>query len=97
MSYLVFIIEKENKEHIGELLNNDFVSRQSITIKDAKALGIEKEQSFVIIEGSEENIKKTREIFGQKGIKESNEKEEIYKKIKKEEEEAAEGFGAIFG
>lgn len=97
MTYLVYGIDKENREVIRELLKHDIVSRQSITEKDAKVLGLEKEANYVLIEGNEENIKKIIEIFNEEDIKECKEREEIYEKIKKEESEAAEGFGAIFG
>lgn len=97
MSYLIFILDKENRDIVDEILKHDLISRQSITVKNAKALGINKEQNFILIEGSEENLKKTKEIFVDGKIKEEEKGEEIYNKIKKEESEAADGFGAVFG
>lgn len=97
MSYLIYIIEKEKREVIKELLKHDLISRQSITEKDAKALGFEKEDTYLMIEGNEENINIIKNIFKEKEIIEMKNNEDIYNKIKEEEENAAAGFGAIFG
>ena len=133
--YAVFSVEKNNIGKADEILKDDAVSRQSIAIRDASALGVDSENRYILIEGNEQAIKRAEELF--KGIEEklaeeeigkgveiepeeelleaSEEKaeeaskkeigrklpekdaSEIYDKIKKEEENVAEGVGFIFG
>jgi len=133
--YAVFSVEKNNIGKADEILKDDAVSRQSIAIRDASALGVDSENRYILIEGNEQAIKRAEELF--KGIEEKlaeeeigkgveiepekelleaseekaeeapkkeigkklpeEEASEIYDKIKKEEENVAEGVGFIFG
>jgi len=133
--YAIFSVEKGDIGKADEILKDNIVSRQSIVVRDASALGIDSEDRYILIEGNEDAIKRAEELF--KGIEEklaeekiedvlekevekelteaSEEKaeeaskkeigrklpekdaSEIYDKIKKEEENAAEGVGFIFG
>jgi len=133
--YAVFSVEKNNIGKADDMLKDDAVSRQSIAIRDASALGVDSENRYILIEGNEQAIKRAEELF--KGIEEKlaekeigkgvkiesgeefpeatekkagevpkkeigkklpeEEASEIYDKIKKEEENVAEGVGFIFG
>ena len=145
--YVIFSVEKDNIGKADEILKDNIVSRQSIVIRDASALGIDNENRYILIEGNEDAIKKAEELFKDAGkqsekeatneglhkeagkkvseeegvaeekIEKTAEKLEkaeklfkevgkkvseeeaakIYDKIKKEEENAAEGVGFIFG
>ena len=87
---------KESLAKIKEiLLNDDVVSRASIIFKDGSMLGYE-DKYFCYIYGTEEQIERAKELVKDLA-KESENKEEIIKKIKEEEERANIGFGAIFG
>lgn len=87
MEYAVAEVEKKDVEQI---LKDDFLSRQSVTVKDAP----EKGMSYVLIEGKE-GIKARLKELGIKVLEE--EKAAVVKeKIKKEEDEAAGGLGFIF-
>ena len=99
MAYVIFEVKKEQIGKINELARDDVVSRQSILTRDAKALGIEKDVSYTKIEGSEEGLKRAEEIAKELEFAKLNEKEasEVDKKIKEEEESAADGMGMIFG
>ncbi len=74
------------------------MSRQSISLRDAKALGTDLEGLVVVIEGQEAAIKRFEELSGE-GAKRlrGNEAEGIYELFKKEDEDAAEGVGFLFG
>ena len=98
MSYAVFSVDKTQASKINKILKDDLISRQSISIRDASALTIDKDVRYVLIEGTDEALKKAEELFGDLGKKEDEEEaKNIYNKIKNEEGEVAHGVGFIFG
>jgi len=99
MAYVIFEVKKEQIGKINELARDDLVSRQSILTRDANALGIDKDVFYTKIEGSDEGLKRAEEIAKELEFVKLNEKEaeEVDKKIKEEEESAADGMGMIFG
>ncbi len=97
MSYICFVKMENAKKAEDALRKDDVASRQSITVRDAKILGIEKDGSFFLIDGTEQGIEKCKELI--KDFAENiDEKilEKAKKKIKEESEKAAEGFGGLF-
>ena len=98
MSYVVFSVEKSQASKINKILKDDLVSRQSISVRDASALNINKDVRYVVIEGTDEALKKADELFSEVGKKENEEEaKNIYNKIKSEEGNVAQGVGLIFG
>jgi len=99
MGYVIFEVPSDQQGKINTLIKDDLVSRQSIVTRDAKSLGIDKDVSYVKIDGSEDALKKAEEIAEELGFKKLDEKEasEIEGKIREEEESAASGMGMIFG
>lgn len=95
---IVLHLESKNLQKVKDvLLKDDMVSRASIVLKEGKSL-LNKEGYYCYISGTEEQCKKALELA--KDIaKESNEKDKsnVIKKIKEEQDKAAEGFGGIFG
>ena len=60
----IFLVSSENKSKAEEVVKkDDLVSRSSIAIRSAAALGIEEDGYFIIIDGSEEAIKKAEELL----------------------------------
>jgi hypothetical protein len=84
MSYAVFSVDKSQASKINRILKDDLVSRQSISIRDASALNIDKDVRYVLIEGTDEAIKKAEELFSETGKKE-DEEEAIKKKMKRKQ------------
>jgi len=99
MSYVIFEVKTDDVGNINKVINDDLVSRQSILTRDASALGLDKDVSYLKIEGSEDGLKKAAELAEEFGFTKLSEKdaEEINQKILAEEEEAADGMGMIFG
>lgn len=97
MTKEVFIVNNENKSKAETLLRgDDLISRQSITIRLATALGMKEDGYFILIDGSDESIKKAEELL--KGTAERyKNKNAVIDKIKEEEDSAIEGFGNIVG
>ena len=97
MAFEVFNVPKEKKGEINKGTSDDLIGRQSISTRDAKALGMEGDIVFLMIEGSDEAVDKARTILSDAGIQAAANSAEIHEKIKKEEESAADGMGMIFG
>ncbi len=96
--YAVFKVPVENKGKADQMLKDDLVSRQSITVRDGPALEIEGKETYVLIEGSEQALKKADELFKDIGKKlEGAEAEKIFNIIKEREAEAEGGMGLLFG
>ena len=97
MAYAVAEVEKKD---LNQILENDLLSRQSITVKDGRAFGAgkskekDKDVSYVLIEGNE-SIFKCLKGMKVKLLKDK-EAEKVREKIKKEDDEAASGLGFIF-
>jgi glutamate synthase domain-containing protein 3 len=98
MGVVVFIVDNENKGKLRDVTNDDLISRQSITLRDASALSIDKEAQVLIIEGEDGALDRARELLKEIGEEQDEAKaSEIVAKVKSEEEDAAEGVGFIFG
>jgi hypothetical protein len=99
MPYVIFEVKSENISKINDLLKDDLVSRQSILTRDSSSLNIDKNVSYLKIEGSNEGIKKAEELAKELEFKKLSKKdaEEIHKKIEEQENSAADGMGMIFG
>lgn len=99
MTYVIFEVKKEQIGKINDLIRDDLVSRQSILTRDAAALGIDKDVFYTKIEGSDEGLKRAKELAKELELEKLSEKdaEEVNIKIKEEEESAADGMGMIFG
>jgi len=99
VTYVIFEVKTEEVSKINQMLKDDLVSRQSILNRDASSLNIKKDVSYIKIEGSEEGLKKSKEIAKELKFKKLNNKEtkEINIKIKEQEDSAADGMGMIFG
>ncbi len=93
----VFIVNSENKNKAETLLrSDDLISRQSITVRLATALGVKEDGYFILIDGNDESVKKAAELL--KGIAERyKNKNAVIDKIREEEDSAIEGFGNIVG
>ena len=93
----VFIVSNENKNKAEQLLrSDDLISRQSITVKSAQSLDIKEDGYFIIINGSDDAIKKAEEML--KDIAEKYENKDIViKKNEEQEDTAISGFGNILG
>ena len=95
--------EGKNYRKLKEkLLADEIVNRASIVFKDAKQF--DKESGYLcIVGGTEDRCERAKELAKDEEGNElateisGEEKEEILKKVKEEEDKAIEGFGDIFG
>jgi len=93
--YAIFKFKGENAK-MREMYQDDLIGRQTIIKRDARSLGLDGNEVYMVVEGSPEAIEKAKNI-AREFVIEGKEAEDIYKKIKESEEEASLGMGAIFG
>lgn len=96
--YRVFRVPPANASHADVVWKDDVVSRQSITAREAKSLGMTGDDRYVLIEGSEAGIARAAEML--KDIAKAlagTEAETVYRRFRAQDEEAASGMGLIFG
>ena len=98
MAYVIFEVKSEDIGKINQLTKDDLVSRQSILSREASAIDIDKDVTYVKIEGSDDGIKRAEEIAKELSFKKLSTKdaESINNKIKEQEDSAAFGMGMIF-
>jgi hypothetical protein len=83
-----------------ELLTDMTVSKNSIHVRDGGSVGLDKKFLYVRVMGGDEKVAAAKALFAEKKFGEFlNEKDTktVSAAIDKEEEEAAEGMGMIFG
>lgn len=98
MSYMIFEVKREGTRKIDQVIRDDIISRQSITVRDASSLDIKKDITFVKIEGSNEAIKRAETLFKEIGVKKIGKKDAdlVNEKIASQDDSAAKGMGMIF-
>lgn len=99
MEYAIFEIEKGKEDDAKMLEEDDLVSRQTITIRNAKALGLDGDSTYIKIEGSPEALQRAVEMVEDNDLGEKLSEEDakdIYDTIAEEEESASQGMGMIF-
>jgi len=98
VAFVIFEVKSEDAGKINKLIKDDLVSRQSVLTRDSSSLNIDGDVSFVKIEGSEDGLKRAKELAKELGMKKLTDKEakEINEKIEEQEDSAASGMGMIF-
>lgn len=77
---------------------SDLVSRQSVLIRDARALNLPGEGRLVLVEGTEAALAAARELFKDFATRlEGPAAEAAYRAFKAQDEDVASGIGFIFG
>ena len=95
--FKVYKLAKAKREILDSLLADDIVGRQTVMYKDGSGYGSDSSY-IVLIEGSD-NIFKNVDSIANGSLEElkKSKEEEIYKKIKDEENNSRDGLGFIFG
>jgi hypothetical protein len=96
--YRVFRIPPAQAEKANLLIGDDLVGRQSVTVRDAKSLGLKGDDRYVVVEGSEPAV--TRAVDLMKGIAaplEAAKADDVYRRFRAQDDQAASGMGLIFG
>jgi len=95
----LFEIDTQNIQKCKNLLLKDeIVSKGSITFREGRSLGFDREGYYCYISGSEEVCERAKDLIKSIGKEvRKEERDEIIQRMKEEEESAMSGFGSIFG
>ena len=95
--FKVYELGKGNRNIIDKLLADDIIGRQSITYKDGSNYGYNS-KFIVIIEGSQNIFTRVSDLK-ENELKElpGKKADEVYKKVKSEENNSQDGMGFLFG
>ncbi|MFQ6013121.1 MAG: hypothetical protein ACE5LS_05705 [Thermoplasmata archaeon] len=94
----VFLFPKEATARSREILEDDLISRQSVTLRDARSLGTEREGTLVFVQGDASAIERFAALAENTAERlEEEEAAPLRALLRKEEEDAAEGVGLLFG
>ena len=96
--YRVFRVPGAHAAQADVVWKDDVVSRQSVTARDAKSLGMTGDDRYVLVEGSDAGVARAAELL--KDIARAltgTEAGRAYRRFRAQDEEAASGMGLIFG
>lgn len=63
MVYAIFEVEKAKVAKTNDILKDDVVSRQSISIRDASGVGIDRNVQFIVIDGDPAALARAEKLF----------------------------------
>ncbi len=96
--YRVFRIPTNKLSAMDPVYQDNVAGRQSITVRDARVLGLGGEGSLVLIEGSDEGVARGEALLKDAATRlTGSEAEAAYKAIHAQDEDAASGMGFVFG
>lgn len=96
--YRVFRVPPGQASALDALYKDDVVGRQSVTVREARSLGLGGDGTLVLVEGSEVGMKRAEEILkGTVTDLKGKDAEAAYRAFKAQDDEAASGLGLIFG
>jgi hypothetical protein len=97
MAWTLFTVPSAKKAELDAALADDQVSRQSQKIRDAASLGGPSGSLYVLVEGSEEPIRRAEELLAKVGERmPAKDGSALYQRLKDEDESAAAGMGLFF-
>ncbi len=93
----VYLASAANERKAEEALKkDDLVSRGSITVRLASSLDMKEEGYFIVLDASEEALKRAEELLKGLAARYKN-AGEVLKRLQEQEESAIVGFGNIMG
>ena len=96
--YRVFRLAAGQASLVENLFKDNLAGRQSITIREARTLGVPGEGSLVLVEGSDEGVARADALLEGTATKVTGaDAESAYLAFRKQEDEAASGMGLVFG
>lgn len=73
------------------------MSRQSVTRREARSLGLTGDDVVVVVDGSDAGVARARELLADVPALEGPAADDVYRRLKSQEEDAATGLGLVFG
>lgn len=96
--YRIFRIPPAKLVAMDAVYKDNLAGRQSITVREARTLGVGGEGSLVLVEGSDEGVARAEAILKDSGTHLTGaEADAAYKAFRSQDDEAASGMGLVFG
>jgi len=97
MAWTIFTVPSSKRAELDAALKDDTVSRQSQKLREASAMGGPSGETYVLVEGSADGVRRADELLGPIGKKlPPADGDALYRKFKDEEEAASAGMGLFF-
>lgn len=96
--YRVYRIATAQLPAVDQVYKDNLAGRQSVTVREARSLGLAGEGSLVLVEGSDEGIARADTLLkdAAKALT-GGEAEEAYRAFRSQDLDAASGLGFVFG
>ncbi len=96
--YHVYRISAAKLSAMDGVYQDNLAGRQSITVREARSLGVGGEGSLVLIEGSDAGVARADVILKDSGtVLAGGEAAAAYQAFRSQDQEAASGLGLVFG
>lgn len=92
----VYRIRTSDKARLDAALGDDILSRQSLTIRDARHFGVPGDFIFLFVEGSDAGILRADALLLEFAVR-APDANVLLDLLKAEEDAAATGLGSVFG
>jgi len=96
---LVYVYPMENSKDMLKMLDEEFWKRLGPTVRECKAMGLDKDGMCIYIKARDELAEEARKLLADTAAKEQKgeEGEKLMKAFRDEAEAAEAGMGAMFG
>lgn len=96
--YRVFRILPTKLAAMDVVYQDNLAGRQSITVREARTLGVGGEGSLVLVEGSDEGVSRAEALLKENAtLLTGADADAAYKAFRSQDDEAASGLGFVFG
>jgi len=96
--YRVFRVPPAKLSAIDLVYQDNLASRQSITVREARTLGLGGEGNLILVEGTEDGVARAEAILKEHATALAGaEAEAAYRAFRAQDDEAASGMGLVFG
>src|SRR5438876_11813825 len=96
--YRVFRLPAAHAEKANVLLGDDLVSRQSVTVREARSLGLKGDDRFIVVEGREAALARAVALLKDVAPPPAAAKaDDVYRPLRSRDDQAACGTGGISG
>ena len=96
--YRVFRLPPDKLAMMDAVYQDNLAGRQSITVRDARTLGLAGEGSLVLVEGSDEGVARAGALLKDAAIALTGaDAEAAYRAFRAQDDEAASGLGFVLG
>lgn len=96
--YRVFRVPTAKLGTIDAVYQDNLAGRQSITVREARSLGVGGEGSLVLVEGNDQGVARAETLLKESAtLLTGADAETAYRAFRSQDDDAASGLGLVFG